>query len=147
MDHGHPVVSNADRAASPIRGNRTIVITVVLTPDSPSNERRRVATFADEEGDLTAASFTKWGTLAMLAFAYVAIGAWDWTDTVEALERCLLFSVVPDCFIHDPSQNSVEAPASGRKVSVPSFFFLEGERNVRFGENVPMGNDAPIELR
>lgn len=29
----------------------------------------------------------RWGPLIVAALAYVAVGAWDWTDTVEALAR------------------------------------------------------------
>lgn len=39
--------------------------------------------FGDEGGDVV----TRWGALAVVALGYVAIGAWDWTDTVEALAR------------------------------------------------------------
>lgn len=38
----------------------------------------------DEGGDDGA---TRWGPLVVAALAYVAVGAWDWTDTVEALAR------------------------------------------------------------
>lgn len=41
----------------------------------------------DEGGDVA----TRWGPLAVAALAYVAVGAWDWTDTVEALARCAKF--------------------------------------------------------
>lgn len=46
-----------------------------------------MATFAEEEDDGDVGNLNKWGPLATLAFIYVAIGAWDWTDTVEALAR------------------------------------------------------------
>lgn len=39
---------------------------------------------ADEPSD---DGMTRWGPLALAALAYVAVGAWDWTDTVEALAR------------------------------------------------------------
>lgn len=74
------------------------IITVPLALSSPPSppiaateqqgEQRRgsavsVAVFGDEAGDIV----TKWGALAVVALGYVAIGAWDWTDTVEALAR------------------------------------------------------------
>lgn len=30
---------------------------------------------------------TAWGPLTLAALGYIALGAWDWTDTVEALAR------------------------------------------------------------
>lgn len=41
----------------------------------------------------------RWGPLIVAALAYVAVGAWDWTDTVEALARsatleCLLWQAL-----------------------------------------------------
>lgn len=41
-----------------------------------------------ELGDEPNDEATHWGPLVVAALAYVAVGAWDWTDTVEALERC-----------------------------------------------------------
>ncbi|CAN0268876.1 unnamed protein product, partial [Ectocarpus sp. 13 AM-2016] len=39
-------------------------------------------------GDETNADgMARWGPLGVAALAYVAVGAWDWTDTVEALAR------------------------------------------------------------
>ena len=43
-----------------------------------------MGTLGDEPSD----DRTSWGPLAVAALAYVAVGAWDWTDTVEALARC-----------------------------------------------------------
>lgn len=51
--------------------------------DSTSREGQ-VGIVGDEGGDVV----TQWGPLAVAALAYVAVGAWDWTDTVEALARC-----------------------------------------------------------
>lgn len=34
----------------------------------------------------------RWGPLIVAALAYVAVGAWDWTDTVEALARLVTFA-------------------------------------------------------
>lgn len=42
----------------------------------------------DEAGDV----IIGWGPLTVAALAYVAVGAWDWTDTVEALARYVSMS-------------------------------------------------------
>lgn len=47
-------------------------------------EQGQVGMLGDEAGD---DGVTRWGTLVVAALAYVAVGAWDWTDTVEALAR------------------------------------------------------------
>lgn len=46
--------------------------------------KSHVGRLGDDIGD----GSIKWGPLAAAALAYIAIGAWDWTDTVEALARC-----------------------------------------------------------
>lgn len=51
----------------------------------PMNPEGKVGMLGDEGGDV----MTQWGPLAVAALAYVAVGAWDWTDTVEALARCV----------------------------------------------------------
>lgn len=51
--------------------------------DSEGHERGEVAMFGDEGDD----AMTRWGALVVIALSYVAIGAWDWTDTVEVLAR------------------------------------------------------------
>ena len=40
-----------------------------------------------ELGDEPSDGATGWGPIVVAALAYVAVGAWDWTDTVEALAR------------------------------------------------------------
>lgn len=40
-----------------------------------------------ELGDEPSNGTTPWGSLVVAALVYVAVGAWDWTDTVEALAR------------------------------------------------------------
>ncbi|CAN0225327.1 unnamed protein product [Ectocarpus sp. 12 AP-2014] len=44
----------------------------------------QVAMLGDETN---ADGVARWGPLGVAALAYVAVGAWDWTDTVEALAR------------------------------------------------------------
>lgn len=44
-------------------------------------------------GDETNADgMARWGPLGVAALAYVAVGAWDWTDTVEALARFVILT-------------------------------------------------------
>lgn len=41
-------------------------------------------------GETNADGMARWGPLGVAALAYVAVGAWDWTDTVEALARFVI---------------------------------------------------------